>query len=58
MSVYYDRNGNCTTCGRPGSGLLEEVCRCLDDVVAHHKREDYKDVVRSHMRELFDGDES
>lgn len=32
MGVYYDRNGNCTTCGLPGSGFVADgVCHCLDE---------------------------
>lgn len=39
--VRYDKNGNCTKCGLPGSGFVEDgVCTCLDEderpVRAHH----------------------
>lgn len=31
MRIRYDKNGNCETCGLPGSGFVEDgVCQCLE----------------------------
>ncbi len=31
MAVKYDKNGNCESCGKPGSGFIDEVCMCLEE---------------------------
>jgi hypothetical protein len=33
MPISYDKDGNCTRCGLPGSGFVADgVCMCLDDI--------------------------
>lgn len=42
--VTYDKNGNCTKCGMPGSGFVSDgVCMCLEE---EERREQWNSLHR------------